>query len=185
MGLVIAVATIASYGAIAWALAIWAAGIGSPLRYAIAPAVLALLLAAAWRRMPEDRPERRRERAQRGKIIGDVTAAMVVLIAVVLYMLRAMHRADLFGPIVAIVVGLHFLAFARLFPARIYYLTSLLLVALGVAGFFLDAGSERTLIVGIGAAGILWLTCAAVIVWPESRRTRAGTTAPASPPATG
>ncbi len=173
MGLVIAVATIAGYGAIAWLYAIWAAGIGTPLGYAVAPLALALLVAAAWWRMPEDRPERRRERARRGKIIGDITGVMVVLIAIALYLLRLLDRVELLAPIVVIIVGVHFLAFARLFPARVYYLTSGLLVGLGAAGFGLDAGSDRVLIVGIGACCILWLTCVAVLVWPESRRTGA------------
>ena len=171
MGLVIAVATIAGYGAVAWILGIRAAGAGAPLTYAVAPLAFVLLVGAAWRRKPADKPERRRERAQRGRIIGDVNGVLVVLIVLAVYLLRLVGRSDLLAPTVAVVGGLHFLAFARLFPARAYYYTSALLVGLGTAGFFLDPGHLRVPIVSIGASGILWLTCVSVLIWPESRRT--------------
>ena len=170
MGLVIAVATIASYGAIWWILGIRLAGQGSVPTDAVAVVILALLVATAWRRMPDESPERRRERARRGNIIGIVTGIQGVLILLTLRALHLVGRTDILAPVIAIIVGLHFLAFARLFPARVYYLTSALLVALGVAGSFMGAGSVRLLTVSIGAACILWLTCSAVLIWPESRR---------------
>ena len=132
--------------------------------------LLALLVGAAWRRMPDESPERQRERATRGNIIGIVTGILAVLIIIALNVLRNAGRIDLLTPVIVIIVGLHFLAFARLFPARIYYVTSALLVALGAAGYLVPAGSGRVVIVSIGAACILWLTCVAVLVWPESRR---------------
>ncbi len=170
MGLVIAVATIAAYGVIAWVLALWAAGIGSVPGYAAAPLAWVLLVGTAWHRRPEDPPERRRERAQRGRIIGDVNGALVVLIVAALYGLRLLDRTDLLAPIVAILVGLHFLVFARLFPARAYYYPSAFLVVLGATGFFLQPVGLRALIVGLGASCILWLTCVALLIWPTSRR---------------
>ena len=173
MGLVIAVATIASYGAIWWILGLRAAGSGSTLGYAGAAIVLALLVGAAWGRTRDESPERRRERAKRGYTIGLVTSIQAVVILVALKMLRDAGRDDLLTPVVAMIVGLHFLAFARLFPARAYYVTSALLVSLGAAGFLLDAGRVRVLAVSIGASCILWLTCVAVLIWPESRRSAA------------
>ncbi len=178
MGLVIAVATIASYGALWWIIGMRAAGHGSAWSDVAGVVVLALLLAAAWRRMPEDSPERKRQRARRGKIIGMVTAIQAVLIIASLYVVELQHRIELLAPVVAILMGLHFLAFARLFPAWIYFVTSALLVALGITGFFLGDG-VRLLTVSLGAAGILWLTCVAVLLWPESRRRRL--TPPAGP----
>lgn len=170
MGLVIAVATIASYGSAWWIVGLWAAGRGSRLGYAVAGALLVLLLAGAWWRKSDETPERRRERARRGHIIGVVTGAQAVLIMIVLYLLRLAGGIDLLAPLIAIIVGLHFLAFARLFPARLYYVTSALLVLLGLAGFAFRPGPPRLLIVSISAAAILWLTCVAVLIWPEGRR---------------
>ncbi len=171
MGLLIAVATIAGYGAIWWILGVRGAGYGSGPVYAVGVLILVLLLAAAHRRMGEDSPERPRERAQRGNTIGIVTGVQAVLILVALKLLGDAGRLDLLASTAAILMGLHFLAFARFFPARIYYATSALLVLLGVVGFFLAPGPVRTLAVSLGAAGILWLTCVAVLVWPGSRRT--------------
>jgi len=170
MGLVYAVATIASYGALWWVIGLRAAGHGSALSDAVAVAVLALLLAAAWRRMPDDTAERKRERARRGNIIGIVTGIQAVLILTALHALRLTQRTDLLAPVVAVIVGLHFLAFARLFPAWLYYLTSALLLTLGVTGFFLGDGGVRLLTLALGSSGILWATCVAVLIWPETRR---------------
>ncbi len=169
MGLVYAVATIAGYGTLWWIIGLRAAGYGSPLMDAMGVLALGLFVAAAWRRMPEETPERRRERARRGNIIGIVTAIQAVLILLALHVLRLAHSLDLLAPLVALIVGLHFLAFARLFPAWLYYLTSILLLALGVVGFLLGDAGVRLLAVSLGAAGILWGTCVAVLIWPETR----------------
>lgn len=170
MGLVIAVATIASYGTICWIVGLRAAGHGSPLTDAIGVVMFIALVGAAWRRMPDDSPERRRERAKRGYIIGVVTGVQAMLILLTLYVLHLVGRTDLLAPIVAIIVGLHFLTFARFFPAYLYYFTAALLVALGVAGLFFEASNARLLTLSVAAAAILWLTCIAVLIWPESRR---------------
>ncbi len=170
MGLVIAVATIAGYGTTWWIAGLRGAGYGSGLTDAAGVLAFVLLVSLARRRQRGETPERRRERAQRGYIIGIVTGILAVLILFAVNLLGDAGRLDLLAPIVAIVVGLHFLAFARLFPARAYYLTSALLVALGAAGFGLRPGTVRVLTVSLAAAGILWLTCVAVLIWPESRR---------------
>ncbi len=170
MGLVIAVATIAGYGAIWWIVGFRTSGTGAPFTDALGALALLALVVAAWLRKHAESPERRRERAQRGYFIGLVTGILAVLILLAVKELRALGRLELLPPIVAIVMGLHFLALARLFPARVYYLTSVLLVALGAAGFFLPTGAPRVLTVSVLAALILWLTCVAVLIWPESRR---------------
>ena len=169
MGLVYAVATIAGYGALWWIVGLRAAGHGSPLTDALGALTLGLLVLAAWRRMPEENPERRRERARRGNIIGIVTGVQAVLVLLALHVLRLADRTDLLAPLVALIVGLHFLAFARLFPAWMYDLTSALLLGLGALGFLLADDGVRLLAVSLGSAGILWATCVAVLVWPESR----------------
>ncbi len=170
MGLVIAVATIASYGTIWWIVGTRLAGQGSWVGDACAVLLLALLLAGAWRRRSADVPERRPERARRGYIIGVVTGVQAVLILLTLHLLHAVDRNDLLAPGVAIIMGLHFLAFARWFPARLYYLTSALLVGLGAIGLLVPTGAIRLLTVSIGAACILWFTCLAALIWPATRR---------------
>ncbi len=170
MGLVIAIAVIAGYGAAWWILGIVLTGRAAAPGYAIGLLAFALLLTAAWLRKRDESPERRRERAKRGHIIGIVTGVQAVLLVLALYVLRHASRTDLMAPVAAMIMGLHFLALARLFPAVVYYCTSGLLVGLGVAGLFLTAGNVRLLTVSIGAACLLWLTCIAVLIWPESRR---------------
>jgi energy-converting hydrogenase Eha subunit E len=69
----------------------------------------------------------------------------------------------LIAPVVAIIVGLHFLPLARWLPGPIYYLTGALLVVVGLAGAAVQEPTVRILTVCIGAAGVLWLSCAIVL----------------------
>jgi hypothetical protein len=64
---------------------------------------------------------------------------------------------------VAVIVGLHFVPLARLLPnARIYNLTAIALVAVGLAGCLMPV-TTRGLLVGTGAALVIWATCIGVI----------------------
>jgi hypothetical protein len=71
--------------------------------------------------------------------------------------------SDYAAPVIAIIVGLHFVPLARWLPARFYYCTSALLIVLGACGFAIRSLDQRLLIVGVGAASILWLTSVVVL----------------------
>ena len=103
------------------------------------------------------------ERARRGRLVGIASGAEGLAILVAINVLVNMRRIALAAPVVVIVVGLHFLPLARWLPARLYYATSALLVGLGVVGFAIADADVRRLVVGVGAACVLWLTCAVVL----------------------
>jgi hypothetical protein len=98
-----------------------------------------------------------------GRVVGIASAVEGVVIFVAANVLVNTGHADWTAPAVAIIVGLHFLPIARWLPARSYYLTAALLVAVGAASLALPAGRPRTTVVTVGAACILWLTSAAVL----------------------
>ncbi|HEX5433710.1 MAG TPA: hypothetical protein VFY05_05700 [Candidatus Angelobacter sp.] len=117
-------------------------------------------------------PATREERKRRGRIVGIASGVEGVAIVAAVNVLVRMGRRDLIAPAVAIIVGLHFLPLARWLPARIYYLTAALLVAVGLGGALVQAGPVRILAVGMGAAAILWLSCAVVLLRAQTERSQ-------------
>lgn len=73
---------------------------------------------------------------------------------------------ELFFPIMAIIVGIHFLPLAQLFRERFYYVTGIVLCALGLITFFLpmevtlgdDSLIMKSTVIGFGSAIMLWVT---------------------------
>jgi len=59
------------------------------------------------------------------------------------------------------VVGLHFLPLAHFLRAPVYYVTGAALVGLAVVGLSINPEATRLIVVGTGAAVLLWLTCLA------------------------
>jgi hypothetical protein len=80
-----------------------------------------------------------------------------VAIMVAVNVLHRVHRPDLMFPVVAVIVGLHFLPLARTIPVRVYFLTAAALMVIGAVGMLLPS-SDRPLAVGLGAAVALWAT---------------------------
>ncbi|MEO7910028.1 MAG: hypothetical protein ABIV47_10290 [Roseiflexaceae bacterium] len=106
----------------------------------------------------------RRER-RTGIWFGIIFAAEGLLIGAASAICSAISRFDLFFPIMAIIVGVHFLPLAALFQIRAYYLVGTLLCALAL--ITLIAVPERatlggqpimaqSVVLGFGAALILW-----------------------------
>jgi hypothetical protein len=100
-----------------------------------------------------------------GMWFGIVFAAEGILIGVASVICNMINRFDLFFPIMAIIVGLHFLPLAALFQVRSYYLVGALLCVLALITLF--AVPERGnlgdrpitvqwVVLGFGAALILW-----------------------------
>lgn len=157
------------FAAVWWLVGIGASGHGSSLMYGIPLVISALIIVAAWRRRADAAvsPE---ERARRGRLVGIASGAEGLLIFVAVNVLANIGKRDFAAPVVAIIVGLHFAPLARWLPARLYYATSALLVALGIAGFMVPGTDQRLLVISIGAACVLWLTCGVVLHFGDARR---------------
>jgi hypothetical protein len=111
------------------------------------------------------------EEATTGKRIGIwfgiVFGAEAVLIALASTLLSTFRADHFIAPVVALIVGLHFLPLAGLFSVRMYYLTGALLcllaliaiVALLLGVQLADPSPDSwSLFVSVGAALTLWLT---------------------------
>lgn len=94
------------------------------------------------------------------------------LIATVAIITNVIERFDLFFPIMAIIVGLHFFPLAHLFQVNVYYLTGALLCLLAIvtllfvpleiniAGHRIDAWWT---FLGLGSMLILWITSLVIL----------------------
>lgn len=75
-------------------------------------------------------------------------------------------RFELFFPIMAIMVGIHFFPLARLFKEKFYWGTGAALCILGIISFFLPIEAAynsasivpRSIFIGFGSAITLWIT---------------------------
>ncbi len=80
---------------------------------------------------------------------------------------RVLHHADLGVAWVAVVVGVHFFALARLWRMRMYHVLGAVMTALGVAGFVLAAAGVPAAMVavvsGVGSGVALFATVGAAL----------------------
>lgn len=163
-----AVIVMSSFAAIWWIAGTAAAGRGSLLLYAVGLATSAVLVVLGWRRAGQ-RTEASGVLRHRRRVVGIASGVEGVMILVAVNALAHIGRRDLIAPVVAIIVGLHFLPLARWLPAPIYYRTGALLVIVGLASTAIQEPSERTLTVCVGAAAVLWLS-SAVVLWRHAAR---------------
>jgi hypothetical protein len=77
-------------------------------------------------------------------------------IGVGINILNNMGVADQYLPLIALIVGVHFLPFARYIPDWRYYLLSLSLMAIGIAGALVPSPDIRAWFVGLSSALVLW-----------------------------
>jgi hypothetical protein len=151
------------FAAVWWLVGVRASGHASPLTYGIPILVTGLIVVAALRgrhRFEQVSPE---EDARRGRLVGIASGGEGLAIFLAMLVLGNLGLSDYAAPVIAIIVGLHFVPLARWLPAHLYYGTSALLVVLGVCGFAIRAPDRRLLIVSVGAACVLWLTCVLVL----------------------
>ena len=165
MGVRIALIVLGSF-AVAWS---WV-GLhlsGAPTGLMIAPIAVSLAIVAVGWRAAGTVPARG---PRVGRLVGLWTAIEFVALFVTANILVNVHRADLMLPAGAIIVGLHFFPLARGIPVRIYNATGAGLVSLGLIGLLLPV-DRRPILIGLGAAAILWATALAIIV--QARRSAA------------
>ncbi len=156
------------FATIWWVAGIRTSGRGSALLYSISLIITAAIFVAASRRPA--RAESAGDDARTGRLVGIASGVEGLLILVAVNVLANIKKLDFFAPVVAIIVGVHFLPLARWLPAPSYYATGAVLIALGIAGFNVQDPSQRLLAVSIGAAVVLWLTCAVVLRFGDDRR---------------
>lgn len=115
------------------------------------------------------------ERARRGRVVGLASGGEGVLILVAVNVLQHIGQSAFAAPVIAMIVGLHFLPLARWLPVRLYYGTGAALITLGGLGCAVTDAHRRLLLVSFGAAGLLWLTAAVLLAPRHTARTvRAG-----------
>lgn len=123
-------------------------------------------LLVASRRLSNQVAETDIRRWKRTQIWFGITfASEIVLIVVASVICNALNRFDLFFPIMAIIVGVHFFPLAALFEVKLYYLVGALLCLLAIITLFavpesVSFGGQpitaQWVVLGFGAAIILW-----------------------------
>jgi hypothetical protein len=136
------------------------AGLGSTFFYAIVALVSAAIIVAARRRPVSSGDSETGRRI--GRLVGLASAGEGLAIVVAVLILQSLHAPDDIMPVIAIIVGVHFFAIAWGIPARLYYATGALLIAVGIVGLFVS-DATRPIVVGVGAACILWLTAVVLL----------------------
>ena len=99
------------------------------------------------------------ERRRVGRIVGWASGIEGIAIFVAVNVLTNLgHPA--YAPVATLaIVGLHFLPLAYYLRVPTYYVAGAALVALAIFGCTIAADTTRLLVIGIGAAVLLWLTC--------------------------
>ena len=101
-----------------------------------------------------------------GRLVGIASGTEGIIIFVVVNILANIGKSDLLSPIIAIIVGLHFIPLARWIPAKLYYYTALVLVVVGTIGLIISDSILRMKIACLGSALTLWITSYIVLRMP-------------------
>lgn len=143
---------------------------------ALLGAGISLLLSA--RNLPDDVSEADAQQGKRTGIwFGIIFAAEFLFIAIAAWICNAVNRFDLFFPIMALIVGLHFFPLAALFRVKIHYLAGALICLIALITLLVVpesanlAGQEITIqqaVLGFGEALILWGV--GLVLWLQGRR---------------
>jgi hypothetical protein len=148
------------------------AGFAAPVLLLVPAAIMILICAVALRTWGANDAELLGRGQNPGRVVGIASAIEgAAILAAVLVMVK-FHRQDLSAPVIAILIGLHFVPIARGLHAKIYYLPFGVLITLGALGFALPDHRQRASVVYVGTACALWLTAAAVL--RKSVRFKAG-----------
>ena len=113
----------------------------------------------------------------RGIWFGVIFTSEGILIGVASGICNAINRFDLFFPIMALIVGVHFFPLAALFEVKVHYLAGALLCLLAIITLLVvpesikPGGQQITaqwVVLGFGAALILWGV--GVYLWLSGKR---------------
>jgi len=151
------------FAAIWWVLGVRAGGASSIVMMIIPCLATGALLFTAFQRRGQGNAGSPEEQRRRDRVVTIASAAEGIAILVAVNVLANIGLRSQTTPVIAIIVGLHFLPIARWLPARTYYLTAGLLIALGLAGLAIGSAPIRIIAVSTGAATILWTTAAIVL----------------------
>lgn len=165
-----------------WALA---GGPGLPTSFAVALIVMLvagvigsiIAITLLWRRAAGAAPDKYTDAAAPGsntnKWFAVVFTVEMGAIALAIWLLVRTGHTALIAPVVAVIVGVHFLPLAALFQARAYYMTGIVMSLLAiicivavVVGAHPGGTSARlwSSVVGLGSAAILWATALWILV---------------------
>jgi len=150
-----------------WVLSIFAAiwfvvgvvGAGLPWAVLAVPAVISGALIGWGLRTTGTEPPRN---PNVGRLVGIWSAIEGVAIFIAANVCVNIGAQDAVAPVIAIIVGLHFLPLARGIPVPLYYGTGAALVALGLGALLLP-GAERMEMTGFAAAAVLWISSVLLI----------------------
>lgn len=99
-----------------------------------------------------------------GPAFGIVTTVEFGLIFATVLVCRLAGRGELILPIIALIVGLHFIPLAAIFGVRIYYVTGIAIVLAVLASFFAPSEGLRQAVASLGCGSVLWLTSAFLLL---------------------
>ena len=120
--------------------------------------------ASAPKEVEENKLSNQSLRRRTGKMFGIVFSVQFALIGLAAIIVFPMGLNDLFAPLVAMIVGLHFLPLARLFKIRIYYITAAMAIMAGITSFLIHTEPNRQDFVGSAMGIVLWLTAAYIFL---------------------
>lgn len=158
-----AVATLCVFATLWFAFALHATGSHLWLPYAVA----VLISIALFLGVPKYDASSTVGRRHRARVIGIASGVEALAIIVAVFLIPPSQQMHWAAPVVAAIVGLHFLPIARYLPYKPYYFAGIALVCVAAAGAAIelagwsDAASQ--FVVGACSAFFLWMTSAAIV----------------------
>jgi hypothetical protein len=159
----------AFFATVWWVVGLRIAGHGPAVVYSLPLLVSAAISVVAWRlsRQQGAAPttaSAAADQARRDRLVAWASAAEgLALFLVAGIVLPSTGHRDATAPVIALIVGVHFVPLARGLPAPTYYVTAAVLTGLGLVGFGVADLNSRVTLVSAGAAVTLWLTAGAVL----------------------
>jgi len=127
-----------------------------PILCLVPIAIAALLVRRAIVVAKTRAPLAPRDHERVNKIVMYASAFEGVAIFVGINVLNNLGIANQFLPLLAVIVGLHFLPVGRYLPDWRYYPLAAALVAIGISGAMIPSPDLRAAFVGVSSALVLW-----------------------------
>ncbi len=138
---------------------VWGLSAVQPINglWLVVPFAVSGAMVSAAMRLPMSAGEADRRRT--GKVVGWASGIEGVAIFFSINVLTNLGHGA-YGVVAALaIVGLHFLPLAYFLAVPAYYVTAASMVGLALFGCTVAADATRLLVLGTGAAVLLWLTC--------------------------